>query len=239
MKQASILFSGGPDSTLAVLHALERFDRVHLLTFHHSLMSQMGKHTVVARELQEKYGSDRVVTHEETINDLYRTFYFTDISKLLPRYRTFYIPWMCGACKMAMHTLAIRYDLKHGIGITYDGANRESEPYFPSQTRTYLGVLKDLYRSYGIEYDNPVFEIDSTDKETERYGLVTTKNTKQEHVYFSTQHTCYIGLLIHAHSRLYYRPFRGKQLTAKNAEKLLSYMIVRCKSFLPESESTE
>ena len=40
--------------------------------------------------------------------------------------------------------------------------------------------------------------------------MSTMRATKKEHVYFSTQHSCYVGLVIHAHARLYYRPFRGR-----------------------------
>jgi len=233
IKDISILFSGGPDSTLAALYALERADRVHLLTFHHRYMSSTEKHRKVVKELCVIFGDERIVEHVEHIDSLFKKFYFTKISKHITRYRTFYIPWICGACKMAMHAKTITYNRVHDISITYDGANLESAPYFPAQTENYIEVMKELHQSYGMQYECPVYHIWPTDEETEKYGLLSTKSTKKERVIFSTQHTCLIGYLIHAHSRLYYRPFRGKDRMRRLAGEFLGQMIKDCKPFLP------
>jgi 7-cyano-7-deazaguanine synthase in queuosine biosynthesis len=232
-KEISILFSGGPDSTLAVLYALERADRVHLLTFHHRYMSHTEKHRKVLTELRGIFGDQRIVEHLEHIDLLLKRFYFTGISKHIAKYRTFYIPWICGACKMAMHAKTIIYNRAHNISVTYDGANLESAPYFPAQTEDYIEVMKSLYQSHGMQYECPVYHTWATDVETEKYGMSSTKSTKRERVIFSTQHTCLIGYLIHAHSRLYYRPFRGKNRMRRLAGEFLGQMIEDCKSFLP------
>jgi Queuosine biosynthesis protein QueC len=229
----SILFSGGPDSTLAALQALDRADRVHLLTFHQKTMGRIGKHRKVVDELRRLYGNDRVLAHEESTDSLFRTFYSTGMRRKLVRYRTFYIPWICGACKLAMHVAAIRYNQAHGIRTTYDGANKESTPYFVDQTQPYITVIKEFYRRYGMEYDCPVMDIENTDKETEKYGLTSTKGTKKEHVIFSTQHSCINGLFVHAHARLYYRPLRGKGRTKELGKKFLTEMLNDCSSILP------
>jgi len=184
MKDASILFSGGPDSTLAALYALEKFDRVHLLTFHHHLMNLTGRQVAVSEELIEIYGKDRIITHLETIDRLYKKCYFTGMTKYICRYRTFYIPWLCGSCKMAMHFKTIDYNMKHNITKTYDGVNIESASYFPAQSLNYIKVFKNICTSYGMQYDCPVYNINETDKETTKYGLKTTKDTKKKHIFF-------------------------------------------------------
>jgi hypothetical protein len=234
-KGISILFSGGPDSTLAALKALERADRVHLLTFHHNKMGKIGKHRKVVAELKQVFGDERVIGYEEEIDSLFNRFYFTGMPQRLIRYRTFYIPWICGACKLAMHVAAIRYNQAHDILTTYDGANIESTPYFVDQMDTYVEVMKGIYQSYGMQYECPVYNVRDTDKETEKYGLLSTRDTKKEHVIFSTQHSCVNGLFVHAHARLYYRPFRGKNRTRELGGKFLREMISECKSFLPEA----
>lgn len=230
----SILFSGGPDSTLAALKALEEAETVHLLTFHNKRMGKIGKHRVVTEELKNIYGDERIFGYEADTNELFNTFYYKALKNRLSEYRTFCIPWICGACKLSMHSLAIEYNLKHGIKATYDGANIESQPFFVDQTIPYINVMKEFYRNYGMRYDCPVYDIRDTDKETEKYGLTKTKDTKAEHFIFSTQHTCMSGVYVHLHSRLYYHPFRGKKRAEKLAEKFLIETLEQFKSNFPK-----
>jgi len=232
-KDISILFSGGPDSTLATLYALQKADRVHLHTYHHLWMSMTSNHKKVIAELREKFGAERIVEHEAQIDTLFKKCYFTGSSKRLKKYRTFYIPWICGACKLAMHATTIAYNRLHDIDTTYDGANVESSAYFAEQTDSYYAAMKEFYRSIGMQCEHPVYQVERTDIETEKFGLITTKNTKKEHVFFSTQHTCPIGLLVHAHARLYYRPFRGKNRLNRFAGEVLEQTIADCRSFFP------
>ena len=234
MKAISILHSGGPDSTLAALYALERADQVHLLTFHSYVMGQVSKHRKVVAELQEKFGAGRVISHEEGIDKFFNAFYFKNLGHHIWTFRTFYVPWICGACKLAMHSRTIAYNLNHKISTTYDGAHQESASVFPDQADPYMNVLKDLYLSYGMTYDSPIYGVPETDVETEKYGLRTTRGTKKEHVIFSTQHTCLIGLLVHAHARFYYLPFRGKNRAKILAGKFLSLRVRECKEFMPD-----
>ncbi|MCB2205088.1 7-cyano-7-deazaguanine synthase [bacterium] len=225
MSDISVLFSGGPDSTLAVLRALKSAERVHLLTYHHGLMSRMGRHQVVTRELQQRFGEHRIIPHEEEIGKLYRQLYRADWQRRIPRYRSFYVPWLCGSCKLAMHCRTIAYNREHGIAQTYDGANKESSPLFPAQTRGYIGVMQQLYERQNMQYEAVIFDEENTDLQCEAQGMATMHATKKEHVYFSTQHSCYVGLVIHAHARLYYRPIRGKARMPRLAEQLLGEAI--------------
>jgi len=231
----SVLFSGGPDSTLAALLALEKAEKVHLLTFHHSKMGKIGKHRIVVDEMKNRFGEERVVAYEDSTEENFRKFYATDFNKLVKKYRTFYVPWICGACKLAMHSLAIKYNLENNIGVLYDGANYESNPYFVDQTVTYINIMKEFFRvNYSMEYDCPVYNTDNTDKETEKYGLVSTKEAKKEHFVFSTQHTCFNGIYVHLHSRFYYRLFRGKKRTEYLGGEFLKYMLEKNKNLFPQ-----
>jgi hypothetical protein len=230
----SILFSGGPDSTLAALKAFEEAETVHLLTFHHSRMGKIGKHRKVSSELAKIYGPERVVTHEDEIDALFHRFYNGAMRNRLGRYRTFFIPWICGACKLSMHMAAIRYNRAHGITTTYDGGNAESAPYFVDQMPPYIECMKEFYASLGMRYDCPVYSIPNTDEETEKLGMTSTSRTKKEHVVFSTQHTCFNGLYVHAHARLYYRPFRGKKRAQELGVRMLRELLDDCRAVLEE-----
>ncbi len=221
MREISVLFSGGADSTLAALLALEHADRVHFLTYHHRVMGAIGKHRRVVEELRSLVGAPRVVTHEEEIDEGFRRCYLEGFLERLPRYRTFYVPWIFGACKTAMHLTTIRYNHERGISTTWDGAHRESSYLFPAQMATYAEVMREHYRSHGMDYQSPVYEVPDTDRQTAERGMTTTRETKREHVIYSTQHACAVGLLVHGHGRLYYRPFRGRKRSEALAGTLL------------------
>jgi hypothetical protein len=208
-KGISVLFSGGPDSTLAALYALEEADVVHLITYHHRMMTRIGKHKIVVTELQEKFGKDRVIEHEDSINRLWRRCYFEGVKKRLFKYRTYYIPWLCGACKLAMHIKTIAYNKDNGIYVTYDGANAESAPFFPAQTSDYIKIMKGFYSSFNMTYDCPVYDVGPTDKRAESMGIPSMKDTKKEHVF----------------ARFYYRPFRGRDRVAELSGAFLADII--------------
>jgi len=76
----SVLFSGGPDSTLATLRALDQAPRVHLLTFHHHLMGAVYRHRKVVEELGRIFGEERVIAHEDSTDKLFHRFYLTGMS---------------------------------------------------------------------------------------------------------------------------------------------------------------
>ena len=221
----SILFSGGSDSTLAAVHALQRARTVHLLTFPRGFMFCREKPEKLVDEMRARFGAERIVRHIEPIGREYRRCYFDRMPQRLRRYRTFYIPWMCGACKLAMHLRTIAYNQKHGISVTYDGANSASAPVFPDQTTEYIDVAKRLYRDHGMEYDCPVFSIAKTDRELELAGIERTRDTKREHLFYRNQHTCYVGVILHAHARLYYRPMHGVDRMPRLAAQFLEESI--------------
>jgi len=228
----SVLFSGGPDSTLAALYALDQADAVHLMTYHHNWMGKGGKQRKVAHELKQIFGENRVFSQESNIDSLFHKFHLTNFKQMFPQYRTFYIPWTCGACRLAMHVSTMIYNRQNGIAKTFDGANMESAHLFPEQMMPYIDVIKNLYQSFDMSFENPVYHIARTDIETEKYGLTTTKNTKKEHIIFSTQHTCLVGLAVHAHAKFYYFPFRGKKRTEKLVAPFAEKIIEQSRPFI-------
>lgn len=239
MKEIAVLFSGGPDSTLAALYALQKANRVHLITYHHRLMSHdklisgKPKSSAVVQELTKNYGRSRIVVFNQDIWELFKKIYFHNIFIFLQNYGSYCIPWICGACKLAMHIKTIEYNLEHNIKITYDGANKESATVFPAQSTSYIETMQRLYKSFGMIYETPVYDMEGTDIKTEKFGMKSCKGTKQEHVFFSTQHSCVSGLLLHLHSRLYYKLMRKSSLFEELTSKVLSSKIDELKTLLP------
>jgi 7-cyano-7-deazaguanine synthase in queuosine biosynthesis len=213
MTAISILFSGGPDSTLAAIYALQKVHQVHLLTYHHKLMTHRKtesgeeKHMRVAKELSRIYGADRVIISKDQISNLLRRIYRNTTT-----HRGYCIPWICGACKLAMHIKTIEYNLRNKIKITYDGANKESASVFPAQSLVYIDIIKRLYRMYDMSYETPVYDLEKTDVLTEDFGLHSCRATKREHFFFSTQHSCFTGVLVHLHARFYRILYRSSRI---------------------------
>lgn len=237
MSDISILFSGGPDSTLAALYALQDAQRVHLLTYHHRLMShcklQSGKIKceAVVEELKKIYSKDRIIHRKISSWPLFKKIYYGNISYDIQKYRSFCIPWICGACKLAMHIKTIEYNLGNNIRITYDGNNKESASVFPAQTVTYINVIKELYVSHQMIYQVPIYDIEQADSKTEEFGLTSCKGTKAEHVFFSTQHSCFVGLLLHIHARVY-KLLKGDNPMEELTSKMLKTRIKDMNIFL-------
>lgn len=234
MTAISVLFSGGPDSTLAAVYALQKASQVHLLTYHHQLMTHYRttsgeeKQMKVANELSRIYGANRVIVSGGQISQLFREIYRNPIM-----YRGYYIPWLCGACKLAMHIKTIEYNLRNKITITYDGANKESASIFPAQSLPYMAIIKKIYELYDMNYENPVYDLEGTDALTEDFGLRSCHATKREHFLFSTQHSCFLGVLVHLHAR-FYRLFYGRNKIDNFHGTALESKINELQKFLPE-----
>ncbi len=62
----------------------------------------------------------------------------------------------CGFCKLAMHVRTLLYCLDNGIKTVADGSNRNMS-FFPAQMPEVVLLVRELYKSFGIEYVTPVF----------------------------------------------------------------------------------
>ena len=210
MDEVSVLFSGGSDSTLAVARVCERFERVHLLTYQHSAMFFVDKSQVNVERLRRKFGEDKFTHKIIDIDDLFQSILygnptqrFSDIRK----YGTYLSACFCGACKLAMHTRTITYNLRNKIQFSCDGSNKGSVPYFPDAVCK--EELKNFYARFGIGYNNPIWEYDGktlrSDEALFRLGITPRKEVKfpAEIQVFSTQHSCLDGFH-HIYVRGYY-----------------------------------
>jgi len=207
-KEASVLFSGGSDSTLATAHLCTQFRKVHLLTFHHSGMSYIDKSQVNVKRLQKKFGVDKVthskISIEETFKKLYRSKYLLD----LKRFRVFLAPATCNVCQLAMHTQTIIYNLRNNVVLACDGYKREKEHIYVIMSKEGRELVKELYKKYGIDYNNPVYNIPRTDWELYDLGITQRRDVKfpHEHLHYESQHSCFHGILTNAYLLGYYYP---------------------------------
>jgi len=198
-REATVLFSGGSDSTLAAAMLLkeERFNKLHLLTYHHSGMKYMEKSMVNVERLEKKFGKEKIVHSlidiEGTFHKLYYNNYFQD----LKRYGVYLAAGTCNVCQLAMHVHTILYNLQNNVSYAYDGYKEEKEHVYAIMSREGREIMKKLYEEYGITYSSPVRSILRTDWELHELGVTQRKNVKfpYEHLDYEAQHSCYQGLL--------------------------------------------
>lgn len=217
MDEVSVLFSGGSDSTLAAVKMCERFEKVHLLTYHHSAMFYVGKSKVNVNKLKRRCGEDKVIHRIISIDKLFQSILYGDLTQRMSdikKYGTYLSACFCGACKLAMHARTVIYNLENGIRFSRDGANKGSVPFFPDVICK--KELKDFYKQFGIDYESPIWEYNGktlrSDEELFKLGITRRKHLKfpAEIQLFSTQHSCLDGFH-HIYVRGYYLPVYGAE----------------------------
>ena len=159
MNEVAVLFSGGTDSTCTAVMAAQQYDRVHVLTMQRFGMFGVEKSDTNFRKIAEMFGEDRFVRPDLMgVDRLFRHLSYSSYLRDLRRHGLMNLT-TCGVCKLAMHTRALVYCLQNGVSRVWDGANRNMY-IFPAQMEGVMGLLRDMYARYGIEYENPVFEFE-------------------------------------------------------------------------------
>ncbi len=207
-KEATVLFSGGSDSTLAATSLLkeEHFEKLHLLTFHHSGMKHLNKSRVNVRRLEEKFGKAKVVHRITSIEEMFRKLYYTNYLRDLKRFGVFLAAAACNVCQLAMHAHTLMYNLQNGIQYAYDGYKAEKEHVYVIMSKEGREVLKEFYKEYGVTYGSPVHNILRTDWRLYELGVTHRRNVKfpYEHLDYEAQHSCYQGLLTNLYILCYH-----------------------------------
>lgn len=241
MKQIAIKYSGGTDSTAATALVAEQYDRVHLITYKHSGISNIGNSGRNIEKLKEIYGSEKFSHTVMDTDKLFRTVTYADYFQLVRKFGFFNLG-SCGLCKLAMHIRTIVYCLDNGITSVADGANKNSD-IFPAQMAPVLSELRGMYKRYGIEFVSPVFnyefpeEIDwkhkfgLVSKPKKRTGEKTTgqvlfergitpaENVKGTETDRKMQGLCFQLILLNLFALKYYIPKHGmEKYTAMTAE---------------------
>jgi len=198
----AVLFSGGSDSTLAAALAAERAESVHLVSYAHPFMLFHEKIDINIPRLRAKFPETRFEVYRENITPLYRRLYLHRHLRNLARRRTMLVPHLCGACKLAMHYATVAYCRGHGISHVYCGAHEESSGVFPAQMTPVIEDTRRMYARHGITYESPVYHAGRTDRKLHELGLIDDPTMKDQHLFYTTQHTCPVGALVHIYVRL-------------------------------------
>jgi len=160
----AILYSGGSDSTLAVILMQEQYQKIHLLTYKRFGLFSLDNTTVYVDYFKEKYGKDKFVHTFMNIDKLFKYLSYESYIKNLIRHR-FFLLTTCGFCKLAMHVRTIVYCLVNNVKHVCDGANKGMDIY-PGQMSGVLNEITKLYEIFGIHYFNPVFDYEPPEEKS-------------------------------------------------------------------------
>ena len=153
-KQIAILFSGGTDSTCTAALSAEKYQTLHLLTFHETLTRNSPVPIENARRLQNHFpqchfhllslNTDRLIKYLSYEN------YFHSLFKY-----GFYLLATPGLSSLSWHLRTISYCLENGIADVHDGMTNELT-HLPGHMPEIRRLFSHLYLSFGINFSSPV-----------------------------------------------------------------------------------
>jgi hypothetical protein len=174
LKETTIMYSGGLDSTATVLLLSEMFDRVHLLTYDNGygqfFIDWSKRHN---KNFNRIIGKDKYVHTITSCKELFSKLVVGNLGKNYKAYKSRFI-W-CMGCKLAMHTHSIIYSLEHGIDTASDGSSPETD-YYVEQMSLSLKRIRQFYGEYGINFSTPIHDVKTREEEKK---LLESKGMKK------------------------------------------------------------
>ena len=228
--EVAVMFSGGIDSLLASVLLLQKYDRVHLITFDKGYLEfGIKNNTPNVERLKTTFGADRI-THQ--VIDIKQIVKRISVSKIFGDRKDYNIEirW-CVGCRLSMNTGGLLYALENNLIGYADGSNREQIPSEASLTGTaenYPSVvnrLKKFAMEYAVDFMTPTYEFGS--RENRRTKLkelgfdidyLSMDHSKKisgmmtKEVMHRSQPMCFSGWLIHWKRNLLGKPVEQNEL---------------------------
>lgn len=205
-KEVAIHFSGGKDSTYLTLQLLQKYDRIHLLTFTHGLVRNVEHVYVNYRKFQKIFHEKEIHLKIIDINELTRTLFETQWLKNLKKYKTWYSNQFCGFCRLAMFSSTVEYCMKNNINLVRDGSTQSGNDI--CQSSWAYELLAGFFNKYGIDYQWEIFNKTRCDVALLKYGL----SLKNPVLLYGSQIDCQGGKIFHNfYLRRYFFPLYGQE----------------------------
>jgi hypothetical protein len=217
-ERATVLYSGGTDSTLAAVEMLKQCRHVTLLTFNPGFIFFVENSRLHAQALVEAYGAERVSHHILPIWEYTRRILFGDLRRDLREYGFDMTALVCMGCRLGMHARAIIYNIENGIPLLADGSIQKQDA-IPEQRASVLATNRELYfQRYGIRHVSPIYEESHSDERLFEAGIARTRGLKKQFIFFETQATCPFGVTADVYARMFYKPLMGPSTDAQSVE---------------------
>ncbi len=228
--EVCIQFTGGKDSALLAALMAQRFERVHLLTFHNPLIVDLDLASLNVKKLKVIFGSNKfthtLIDNERLFKHLYTAHWFRDIRK----YKTYAANNVCPSCRLSMISHTIVYCQRNGIAFVRDGANRTG--FDLSQQEWSLALLKKFYEEYGIQYDCLLYGSSRNDIDLLKLGLAADRPL----ILYRSQPLCKGGGEVHNfYFRCYFLPLYGREARKERDLELLQDKLNLCREFIAGS----
>jgi 7-cyano-7-deazaguanine synthase in queuosine biosynthesis len=164
--EVAVMFSGGIDSLLASVVLLEKYDKVHLITFDKGYLEFGVKNNLPnAERLKAACGADRITNEVVDIKKIVKRISVSQIWKDRKGYNM-ETRW-CVGCRVSMQTAAMIYALDNDLVGYADGSNREQIPSDAKLTGTaenYPSIVnrtKNFAMEYAVHFITPTYEYGS------------------------------------------------------------------------------
>ena len=222
--EVAVMFSGGIDSLLASVVLLEKYDKVHLITFDKGYLEFGVKNNAPNVErLRATYGVDRIGHEVVDIKDIVKRI---SVSKVLKDRKKYNIEtrW-CVGCRVGMQTGGMIYALEHDLIGYADGSNREQIPSDANLTGTaenYPSIVnrtKAFAMEYAVHFITPTYEYGSRENRRTKLkelgfdiDFLSMDHSKKisgmmtKEVMQRSQPMCFSGWLIHWKRNLLGKP---------------------------------
>ncbi|MBI5416579.1 hypothetical protein HZA55_01300 [Candidatus Poribacteria bacterium] len=223
MDSCTVLFSGGSDSTLCAALMAEKFKKIKLLTYTRAPLTgltRVEKSQFYIPALKKVFGNENIIQETIDYQKLFSKIFFDNFEKDSKKYGMHLSIFVCMACKLAMHSLTIIYNLKHNIKNTADGSFH-GQDHSPEQMSDILMQLKKLYADYGIDFSYPVYFYQNKNdiqKELYKRGIAETDSfvqkkmsTSDSYLYHKNQPACYLGIIAGGYSKFIFGPLWGSK----------------------------
>ncbi len=161
MREAVVMYSGGTDSTAAVVLTAGRFDRMHLVTYRHSGLAFVENSAHNIPRLAEAFPETDFLHRILDVDRLFKLTTYANYLRNLRRYGLFNLG-SCGLCKLAMHLRTLIYAAQNRIPEVIDGSNKNMT-HFPAQMEPVLVELRKMYQGFGITFTQPVYDLEFPD----------------------------------------------------------------------------
>jgi predicted subunit of tRNA(5-methylaminomethyl-2-thiouridylate) methyltransferase len=208
-KKASVLFSGGTDSTLAAYLIGRRVRQLTLLTFEpkHVLFIENSRRHV--QKLAEALPDVEILHEIIPVQKNIRKILMSDLAGDWEKYGFNLTALVCLGCRMAMHAAAVIYNLENEIPVIVDGSIRYQSTV-PEQLPSFIRRNREkLWTRYGIRHYSPIYEVPDSDRRLDALGISSKGGLKKQFILFDTQPTCLFGVPADVYARLFYGALSG------------------------------